>query len=329
MSRQPASDEMARQLRTAWFTYLDTIEPVRPALYRYCRRLTRDVWEAEDLLQETLLRGFGAIGWGDLHGDSSRVKDTRAYLFRIATNLWIDQLRRNEVRFARPDIPEPSPTPEQAVATREAAAKLLTQASPQQRAAIVLKDIFDFTAEEIAVMLSTTVGAVKSALHRGRTNLQGTPQESPAPLRAPSSELIDRVVAAFNARDVDGMTDLLLENVTLDVPGVGGERGKNMIWVRASLSHSSFRSEPLLYHGEWIVATWDKQGSERVLASVNRFEEQDGAIARIREYAYCPDTINEVAAELGVKAAPRKYHQDPATLQRMIAASNLPWTKAV
>ena len=73
--------------------------------------------------------------------------------------------------------------------------------------------------------------------------------------------------------------------------------------------------------------TWDEQGSERVLASVHRFEEQGGAIARIREYAYCPDTINEVAAELGVKAAPRKYHQDPATLQRMIAESNLPWTK--
>ena len=109
MSHQPASDEMARQLRTAWFTYVDTIEPVRPALYRYCRRLTGDLWEAEDLLQETLLRGFGAIGRGDLHGESSRVKDTRAYLFRVATNLWVDQLRRNEVRFGQPAVPASSP----------------------------------------------------------------------------------------------------------------------------------------------------------------------------------------------------------------------------
>ena len=107
MSHQHASDEMARQLRTAWFTYLDTIEPVRPALYRYCRRLARDVWDAEDLLQETLLRGFGAIGRGDLHGDGSGVRDTRAYLFRVATNLWIDQLRHNEARFGRPDFPKP------------------------------------------------------------------------------------------------------------------------------------------------------------------------------------------------------------------------------
>jgi D-arabinose 5-phosphate isomerase GutQ len=53
MSHQHASDEMARQLRTAGFTYLDTIEPVRPALYRYRRRRTRDMWDTEDLLQET------------------------------------------------------------------------------------------------------------------------------------------------------------------------------------------------------------------------------------------------------------------------------------
>jgi len=63
---------------------------------------------------------------------------------------------------------------------------LLTQASPQQRAAIVLKDIFDFTAQEIAVMLSTTVGAVKSALHRaastcGKRRPRAMPRRAPRP----------------------------------------------------------------------------------------------------------------------------------------------------
>ena len=66
MSHQHASDEMARQPRTAWFTYLDTIEPVRPAPYRYCRRLTRDMWDAEDLLQETTRKSGDrnrCLGW--------------------------------------------------------------------------------------------------------------------------------------------------------------------------------------------------------------------------------------------------------------------------
>ena len=94
---------------------------------------------------------------------------------------------------------------------------------------------------------------------------------------SPSKELIDRVVAAFNARNVDGMWNCCWG--TLEVPGVGGERGKNMTWVRASFAHRSFRSERLRYQGEWIVVIWDEQGSERVLASVNRFEEEDHAAA--------------------------------------------------
>src|SRR5260370_32918559 len=93
MPDEPASDQMAK-LREAWFRYLETIVPIRPSLYRYCRRITRDIWDAEDLLQETLLKGFGAIGRGDLAGAWSRVKDSRTYLFRAATNLWIDQVRR-------------------------------------------------------------------------------------------------------------------------------------------------------------------------------------------------------------------------------------------
>jgi RNA polymerase sigma-70 factor (ECF subfamily) len=327
MAQEPVSDEMAKQLRAAWFRYVDTIEPIRPALYRYCRRITRDVWEAEDLLQETLLRGFGAMGRGDLHGDWSRVKDTRAYLFRIATNLWIDQLRRGEVRAEPVEISAPSPAPEVSVATHEAASQLLAYATPQERAAIVLKDVFDFTLEDIAVMLSSTVGSVKSALHRGRAKLEENRTMNYSSSRAPSKELIDRVVAAFNARDIEAMTGLLLENVTLDVPGVGGERGKNMIWVGASLSHLSLRYEALLYHGEWIVTAWDEQGANRVLAGLNRFEEEDGLVAHIREYAYCPDTLTEIARELHAKSAPGKYHQDSATLSRMIESSNLPWLK--
>ncbi len=325
MDQEPASDEMARQLRAAWFRYLDTIEPIRPALYRYCRRITRDLWETEDLLQETLLKGFGAIGRGDLFGEWSRVKDSRAYLFRVATNLWIDQLRRGEVR-TEAEVPEPPVGPEQSVATREAASMLLARAAPQERAAVVLKDVFDFTLEEIAVMLSTTVGAVKSALHRGRASLEETKPMKRDPYRAPSKNLVDRFVEAFNARDVERVTNLLLENVTLEVPGVGGERGKQMIWVRASMGAESaaLRVEAAMYRGEWIVLVWAGEGPGRVLVSLSRFEEEDGYIARIRNYTYCPETVAELGAELGVPVWPRSYHQTPERLvqdDRLIRAA--------
>ncbi len=332
MAQEPASDEMARRMRADWFRYLDTIEPLRPSLYRYCRRITPDIWDAQDLMQETLLKGFGAIGRGDFcGGPGAPVKDSRAYLFRIATNLWIDQVRRSEIRL-EPDAPAPSPQPEQALAAREAVSVLLAHPAPQERAAVMLKDVFDFTLEEIAEMLSTTVGAIKSALHRGRASMEESKGMRRSTFRAPSKELLDRFVAAFNARDVARVTDLLLDNVTLDVPGVGGERGKNMIWVRASmeLDGRKVRANPIaeavMYQGEWIIVTWQSPRSASILRSVERFEEEDGRIARIQEYAYCPETLAEIAAELGAKPSQHAYHQTPEVLSRMISSAALPWT---
>ncbi len=329
MAQEPASDEMARQLREAWFRYLDTIVPIRPALYRYCRRITRDIWDAEDLLQETLLKGFGAISRGDLAGEWSRVKNSRAYLFRIATNLWIDQVRHREFRSADLDLPESSSGTHQSVATREAASILLSRAAPQERAAVVLKDVFDFTLEEIAVILTTTVGAVKSALHRGRAGLQEKQDVRRAGYRAASKDLLDRFVAAFNARDVQAVINLLLDNTTYEVPGVGGERGKKVIWTHVP-QPETVRAEPMMYNGEWTVFFWIGEGADRSLQCVDRFEEEDGHIARIITYYYCPDTLNEIAAELGVRVLPQGasqggYHQAPDVLAGMIGSTVLPW----
>ncbi len=335
MADAPISDQMAKQMREAWFRYLDTIEPIRNSLYRYCRRITRNVWDAEDLLQETLLRGFGAIGRGDLSGDpGAPLHNMRAYLFRIATNLWIDQLRRAETQ-REGDAVELSAEPTHSVATREAASILLSHSTPQQRAAVILKDVFDFTLEEIAQMLSTTVGAIKSALHRGRASLEETKPSRGSIYRAPSRELLDRFVEAFASRDVNRVTELLLENVTLEVPGVGGGRGKALIWVRSSMDlptpnnpqpeQRRYASEVVLYDGQWILVTWQLPRSAAILAGVNRFEEEDGRIARIWEYHYCPETIAEIAAALGATPLQHGYHQPPDILSRMVESAMLPW----
>jgi DNA-directed RNA polymerase specialized sigma24 family protein len=72
MAQERISDQTAKLLREAWYRYLDTIEPARSPLYRYCRRITGDIWDAEDLLQDTLLRGFGAIGRGEVRQNRRR-----------------------------------------------------------------------------------------------------------------------------------------------------------------------------------------------------------------------------------------------------------------
>src|SRR5258706_13000997 len=112
MNLEPVTDETARQLRLAWFQFVDTAEPHRSDLHRYCLRLTGSVWSAEDLVQDTLLRGYAAVGRGDLHGESSRMRSLRAYLFRIASNLWIDQVRqsrRTAALEAQPPVEVASP----------------------------------------------------------------------------------------------------------------------------------------------------------------------------------------------------------------------------
>src|SRR5262249_53120518 len=142
-------------------------------------------------LQDTLLRGFAAMGRGDGTSNASQVKGPRAYLFRIATNLWIDQMRRRQPIASSASRTADSSTGERSVETLEAASVLMSRVAPQERAALVLKEVFDFTLEQIAEILSTTVGAIKSALHRGRGRLEEIPSMRRLH-RAPSKELLDR-----------------------------------------------------------------------------------------------------------------------------------------
>jgi len=322
MTENPFTDEAARAMRRAWFDFLDLVEPFRPELHRYCTRLTGEVWSAEDLCQDTLLRGFGAIGRGDLHGEPARMKSPRAYLFRTATNLWIDQMRhrRREVD-AEPDPPPATPDAETLAQVRDAGETLFAAGAPQERAAIVLKDAFDFSIEEIAELISTTPGAVKSALHRGRAKLKEAPMSATRALPA-SKALIDRFVAAFNARDVVALRDTLLETVSIEVLGVGGGRGRAGEWAVRSIEHATPRAEARLFHGEWISLHLTQRGR---LVGVTRIEEAAGGVSRVRSYGYAPDTTAAVAAELGLEPLRGPYHQGEDTLPRMIATTTLPW----
>ena len=155
MSELELPDALRDEMRAAWHRYLDQVTPLRPALHAYCRRLTRDVWDAEDLVQDTLLRGFAALG--RLHDP---VRNPRAYLLRTATNAWIDRLRSREVEeaaLAGSELAASAPsTPHGEL--RDAGAALLRRLAPQERAAVVLKDVFDLSLEESAEVLESIVG---------------------------------------------------------------------------------------------------------------------------------------------------------------------------
>src|SRR5690606_19922841 len=185
---------VAEAIRGPFRQFTQEFEPLRPELYRYCRYLTRTPWDAEDLVQDTLVRAFMILG--TRHDAPVHPK---AWLFRVASNRWLNLCKqRREDPSAT--LPEAAHTPVDPKATREAAGSLVAALALQERAALVLKEVFDFSLEEISEMLSTTVGGVKSALSRARGKVKA-PSWSGQELAPPA--VLDAFCSAFNARDLD------------------------------------------------------------------------------------------------------------------------------
>jgi RNA polymerase sigma-70 factor, ECF subfamily len=155
------NDTVLGRVQAARHEFLRRLEPLRPDLHRYCRRLTGDLWDAEDLVQETLARALDRAG-----RTFAPVRDPRAWLFRIATNAYIDSWRRPPpVPVELPDHAQPDTA--DPLEVRDVLSQVHRLLAPQERAAVMLADVFELPNAEIAEMLGTTVGAVKSALHRG------------------------------------------------------------------------------------------------------------------------------------------------------------------
>src|SRR5262249_8931656 len=133
---------------------------------------------------------------------------------------------------------------------RDAGARLLQRLSPQERAAVVLKEVFDMTLDEIATLLATTTGAVKAALHRGRGRVRGDGHVAASRRPLPSPELLDRFIERYNARDVPGLIALMLDGGAAENVGnsfhVGHEGGDGTPRFFDKLVHG---------HAEWPPQT--------------------------------------------------------------------------
>jgi len=318
-----AENDFPKQIRdeahAAWHSYSDFFVPFRPELFRYCRRLTGDVWDAEDLVQETMLNGFGVLG--RVHS----VANPPAYLVRIATNLWLDAVRRRDAaeravaREGKEQVTHQSDADPAEV--RDAAAALMQTLTPQERAAFLLKEVFDMRLDQIAEVLATSVGAVKAALHRGRKRLEAAP--APASRRpAPSEKLVDRFIERLNAADLQGLLALMLDSATIDMVGNLLEVGRKQFESKGSwlwqavnvhpdmppeLRPPKFLNERVIVHGEPMMLSFIVHGNAKILMAIARFEEMDGQIARIRSYNFNPEVLQEVGGELGYTAGQVPY----------------------
>lgn len=309
-----------------WHRFVDVFEPLRPELYRYCRALTKSAWDAEDLVQDTLARGLVTLGCL-----FQEIEHPRAWLFRVASNLWIDRMRRRREEPWPEGMPDAQAAPSLTVEARDAASSLIGRLSPQERAAVLLKDVFEFTAEDIAAILSTTPGAIKAALHRGRGKL--AEPERLEHLRVDST-VLDAFCEAFNARDLDRLVALMLNTATAEIVGIAVEYGPEKMrrTDTGSLYHSLFsplshavspdwlagdrggtpRAERRDYRSESVVVHWYDDDAGPVVRDVVRFETTEGRVARIRYHFFSPDVLAEVCGELGLPFRTNGYRYWPA-----------------
>jgi RNA polymerase sigma-70 factor (ECF subfamily) len=217
----------------------------RAALTGHCYRMLGSLAEADDAVQETMVRA-----WRGLDRFDGRAS-LRTWLYRIATNVCLDALQ-DRSRRERPIEMAPAGTVDDPLAEqprshwlepildaravpadgdpserailrqsiRLAFVAALQHLPPRQRAALLLAEVLGWSVAEVADTLETSVPAVNSSLQRARATLaaRGVDDEGPPPLTEEQADLLDRYVELFERYDVDGLAALLREDATFSMP---------------------------------------------------------------------------------------------------------------
>ena len=267
--------------------------PFRGELLAYCYRMLGSVQDAEDQVQETLLRAWR--GYDGFEGRSS----VRTWLYRIATNACVRALETRSRRplpsglggpaqdpdaplaAARPEVPwlQPIPDARFGSAPADPAAVVVSRASmrlaliaalqylpARQRAVLILRDVLGWRAAEVAGLLGTSVPAVNSALQRAREHLEtARPAEDEIgePDTPAERDLVGRYAAAFENADMAGLVALLREDAVLEMPPLPGWfRGRaavaRFLGVKVMRGMGEFQMMPTAANGQPALAAYQR-----------------------------------------------------------------------
>ncbi|HVA75301.1 MAG TPA: sigma-70 family RNA polymerase sigma factor [Acidimicrobiales bacterium] len=243
----------------------EDLEQYRRQLTGYCYRMLGSGSEAEDAVQETMLRAWRAAE--EFEGRSS----VRSWLYRIATNVCIDMTRQVQRRARPMELGPPSPPDESLLgpwlpettwitpipdarvepassdpadvavhreSIRLAFVTALQHLPARQRAVLILCEVLRWQATEVADLLDTSVAAVNSALQRARATLAELPPDpGPARLDQADSELVRRYVDVFERYDIEALVSLLHEDAVMSMPPFA-------MWIHGARSIGRFLVEP-------------------------------------------------------------------------------------
>jgi RNA polymerase sigma-70 factor (ECF subfamily) len=294
----------------------ELLEELRPAAFAIAYRMLGSVAEAEDVVQETLLRVHGSVEAGE------RIESPRAFAATVATRLSIDQLRSARVRresyvgewLPEPLVSDPAADParqaEMADSLSLAFLVLLESLSPEQRAVLLLRDVFDYGYDEIARIVGKTEDNTRKLATRARRHVEeGRPRFEAS--REQRDALAERFFAAAQGGDLDGLEALLAHDVVLHGDGGGKApalaralHGRTrvaralMAWMRQGAKIAGASMRPVEVNGQPGALMLD--GEQRVI-SVMSLDIADDQVQGIRSIVN-PDKLGHVGPVADVNA---------------------------
>jgi RNA polymerase sigma-70 factor (TIGR02957 family) len=294
----------------------ETLEELRPKAFAIAYRMLGSVSEAEDIVQEGLLRLHRALDEGE------RIESPRAYLSTVVTRLGIDHLRSARVRresyvgewLPEPLVTSPDEDPERHAEVADSLSLaflvLLESLSPEQRAVFLLREVFDYPYDRIAEIVGKTEDNVRQLAVRARRHVEEGRSRFEAS-RAQRDELARRFLAAAEEGDLEGLEGLLAHDVVLHGDG-GGKvpalarplHGRTRVartlvaWMRAAVRFGGVSLRPVEVNGQPGAMSFDPDGK---LINVLALDIADGQIQAVRSIVN-PEKLRHLGPLADVRA---------------------------
>lgn len=289
--------DVTEDIRTAKKRFHDECAALRPALYRFCARMTGSPCDGEDVLQETLAHAFYRLP------ELNDAMSLRPWLFRIAHNRCIDFLRAKK-RFDELDEnagDDGGASMDDELDRKRRAARALsrivTELPPKERACVLLKDVVDCSLEETAEITGSNVGAVKIALHRGRAKLdelEGKPVAARRPMAPEARAVVERYLAAFNRRDWSAVRAMLADDAHLEVvERAQGPMRESMYFVNHESLGQPWKVELAWVDGVEEVVHYRQVDGRWKPHSIVRMTLRDGKVAVVRDFLHVEAMLDD------------------------------------